>query len=276
MKKLLQDPLIHFLFLGAAIFVLFAVLDDDEDDDATRIVISADQVRQAVDLATMLRGDTPDREQIEQLLEPVIREQVLYREARALGLDRDDETVRLRLVEKMRFLTEDLIEPELPDDARLRAFYDADPQRFAIPARVNFEQVYFSPRERGDALRDDVAAARSRLEAGEDLAGDSSPLRRQYPDAVREQVEVLFGEPFAAAMFSAVPGSWYGPFESDFGVHLAFLHERVARHQPSFDEAREAVLDAYLSDHRHRANEAEFRRMRDRYEVVIDWSAVQS
>lgn len=274
MKKLLRDPLIHFLLLGAAIFVLFALLGDDEDD-AVRIVISADEVRQAADLATLLRGDTPDREQIEQLLEPVIREQVLYREARALGLDRDDETVRLRLVEKMLFLTEDLVEPEPPDDAQLRAFHDADPQRFAIPAQVNFEQVYFSPRERGDALRDDVAAALARLEAGEAIAGDSSPLRRQYPDAVREQVEVLFGEPFTAAMFTEPPGSWYGPFESDFGVHLAFLHEREAQHLPSFDEARETVLDAWLSDQRRRANEAEFTRMRDRYEVVIDWSAVQ-
>ncbi len=275
MRKVLQDPLIHFLLLGAAIFVLFAWLDDDEDDDAMLIVISADQVQQAVQLATMLRGDMPDREQIEQLLEPVIREQVLYREARALGLDRDDETVRLRLVEKMMFLTEDLVEPDLPDDAQLRAFYDDEPRRFEIPAQVNFEQVYFSPRDRGDALQDDVAAALARLEAGEDVTGDSSPLRRQYPDAFREQVEVLFGEPLAAAMFSAAPGSWYGPFESDFGVHLAFLHERVAQHQPSFDEAREAVLDAYLSERRRQANEAEFNRLRDRYEVVIDWSAVQ-
>jgi peptidyl-prolyl cis-trans isomerase C len=274
MNRIIKDPLLHFLLIGALIFVVFAWLDDDDADDvAQRIVISSTDVEQAVQLATMLRGREPDRDEIAQLLEPLIREQVLYREARALGLDRDDETVRLRLVEKMTFLTEDLVEPDLPDDQTLRDFYDADPARFVIPARVTFEQLYFDPRQRGDALAADIDAALARLAAGESVAGDSSPLQARYTDAPYEQVEILFGETFADAMFGEPPGTWYGPFESGFGMHLARLVERTPERQPSFDEARATVLDRYMDERRREANEAEYRRMRDRYEVVIDWPA---
>jgi peptidyl-prolyl cis-trans isomerase C len=273
MNRIIKDPLIHFLLIGALIFLVFAWLDDDEDEFPQRIVIALADVEQAVQLATMLRGSEPDRDEVAQLLEPLIREQVLYREARALGLDRDDETVRLRLVEKMLFLTEDLVEPESPDEQTLRDFYDADPARFVIPARVTFEQLYFNPRQRGDALAADIDSALARLASGDSVEADSSPLQSRYGDAPYEQVEILFGETFADAMFSEQPGQWYGPFQSDFGTHLARLVERTPARQPAFDEARETVLDRYMQERRREANEAEYRRMREQYEIVIDWPA---
>lgn len=271
MNKIIRDPLTHFLLIGAVIFVVFAWMDDEDEEDVQRITISSADVEQAIQLATMLSGSEPDEDEIEQLLEPLIREQVLYREARALGLDRDDETVRLRLVEKMLFLTENLVEPEPPDEQTLRDYFDAAPARFLIPAQVTFEQVYFSPRERGDALVADTEAALMQLAAGEDVTGDSSPLQSRYADAAYQQIEILFGETFADAMFSRQPGEWYGPFESGFGMHLAYLVERTAERQPTFDEVRATVLDSYMEERSREANAAEYRRMRDRYEVVIDW-----
>jgi peptidyl-prolyl cis-trans isomerase C len=270
--KLFKDPLLHFLLIGAGLFVLFAWLDDGEDEEfARQIRIGAEQVAQARDLAALLRGRAPTPAEIEELLEPLIREQVLYREARALGLDRDDETVRLRLVEKMQFLTQDLAEPDPPDEDTLRTWFDEDPARFAIPARATFEQIYFSPRERGDALDGDVAEALAALRAGESRTGDSSPLQPLYSAAPYEQVEILFGEALADAMFSSSAGDWLGPFRSDFGVHLARLAERTPARQPSFDEVGDTVLAAWMNDARSAANEAEYLRMRERYEVVVDW-----
>lgn len=273
MSRLLKDPLLHFLAIGAVIFVLFAWLAEDEEQDPERIEISAEQVEEARRLAMMLRGRPPGPAEIEELLEPLIREQVLYREARALGLDRNDETVRLRLVEKMRFLAEDLAEPDPPAEEQLEAFFAADPELFALPARVSFEQIYFSPRERGEQLDADVDAALATLRAGGAAAGDRSPLRDRYSDAPYAQIEILFGEALADAMFSAEPGRWEGPFQSDFGVHLARLVDRNESRQPEFEEVRDTVLEAYLAERRREANEAEYRRMRERYEIVVDWPA---
>lgn len=61
----------------------------------------------------------------------------------------------------MRYLTEDLADPKPPAKQALRDSYSAAPKRFEIPARVTFEQVYFSSEARG-AEADAEAALEAR------------------------------------------------------------------------------------------------------------------
>src|SRR5690606_22106568 len=174
-----------------------------------------------------------------ELVEPYVRDEVFYREALALELDVDDDEVRRRLIEKMQYLTLDLADPEPASEAELRAFYDADPERFRIPELVSFEQVFFNPTVRGDAAGDDALAARAALARGEaepDALGDRTPLRAQYIDAPREQVEVLFGGELTDAVFAAEPGVWAGPYASDFGLHVVRLTQRSPSRLPPFAE----------------------------------------
>lgn len=275
MHRLIKDPLVHFLALGAGMFALLGWLEGPGDGERERIVIDAAQVEQIRRGAMLLRGGEPTAAELEELLEPVIREQVLYREARALGLDRNDETVRLRLVEKMSFLTQDLVEPEPPDERTLLEFYASNPARFEIPAHVTFEQIYFSPRERGEAASAEALEALEALDGGapRDGFGDRSPLQPRYDRATRDRVQVLFGDALTQALFGADPGAWEGPFESDFGLHLTRLLAREQARQPAFEEARDVVLEAWLAERRREANEAEYRRMRARYDIVIEQPA---
>src|SRR5690606_2604896 len=165
--KLLKDPLLHFLVLGAALFAISASRSGD-DEAPDRIVIDELVVDRVADAARRLYGREPTRDELEALLEPTIRDEVYYREALALGLDVDDDEVRPRLIEKMQYLTQDLAEPEPPSEDELRAFFAGDPDRFALPAAVTFEQVFFSPRMRGEALEQDIEDARRALEQGAD------------------------------------------------------------------------------------------------------------
>src|SRR5690606_6888715 len=171
------------------------------------------------DAARRLYGREPTRDELEALLEPTIRDEVYYREALALGLDVDDDEVRRRLIEKMQYLTQDLADPEPPSEDELRAFFAEDPDRFALPAAVTFEQVFFSPRMRGEALEQDIEDARRALEQGADPleAGDRTPLQLRFDAADRERIGVLFGEAMTDALFSLEPGGWAGPYPSDFG-----------------------------------------------------------
>jgi peptidyl-prolyl cis-trans isomerase C len=278
MSNFLKDPLVHFLILGAGLFVVLAWLDQPEDSDSDRIVITAEQVEETRRAAAILRGREPTPEELEELLEPIIREQVLYREALALGLDRDDETVRLRLVEKMQFLAQDLAEPAPPTEEALERYFAAQPERFVVPALVTFEQIYFSPAERGEQLEADAGAALESLRGGAvphaDL-GDRSPLQARYQSATRERVEILFGDVMAEAVFAMEAGRWEGPFRSDFGLHLARLIERSEAYQPELADVRDTVLETYLADRRREANETEYRRMRERYDIVIGVAATE-
>jgi hypothetical protein len=188
-------------------------------------------------------------------------------------LDVNDDEVRRRLIEKMQYLTQDLADPAPESDAALRAFYDESPERFTIPELVSFEQVFLSPGARGERVAADAAAALEALRAGAEpqTVGDRTPLRERYDGAPREQVAVLFGDALTGALFTMQPGVWQGPFESDFGLHLVRLQARSPSRLPPFDEIREQVAEGFAAVRRQAANEAQYRAMRERYDVVVEW-----
>ena len=271
MPRLLKDPLVHFLSIGAVLFAISAWRGESVSTGAERIVVTAEQVAQARAAATALQGREPTAEELEALVEPTVRDEVMYREALALGLDVNDDEVRRRLIEKMSYLTQDLADPEPGSDAELRRFYDDSPDVFTIPPLVSFDQVFFSPGARGDALEADAAAGLAALRAGRPPAevGDRTPLRESYDDAPREQVAVLFGESLAAALFTATPGEWTGPFRSDFGLHAVRLRGRSEARLPPYEEISERVAEEYGAMRRREANERAYREMRAKYDVVI-------
>jgi hypothetical protein len=278
MLKLLKDPLVHFLLIGACLFALSAWRGEWIRGGRERIVISADQVAQARDAATILRGRPPTDEELAALIEPAIRDEVLYREALALKLDVNDDEVRRRLIDKMSYLTQDTADPAPSSDGELRKFYDASPARFETPELATFDQVFFSPAERGDSLEAVAKAGIAALRSGRspDEVGDHTPLRTSYEHVPRDQVEVLFGDALAEAVFTLPPGDWTGPFKSDFGLHAVRLRARTARRLPPFDEIREQVAAEFAADRRRERNEAEYRRMRAHYDVVIEQPAPSS
>jgi hypothetical protein len=271
---LLKDPLVHFLLIGAAMFALF-LWRGEAGGDAERIVVPAERVQQVSQTAAVVQGRQPSRAELEQLVEPVIREEIYYREALALGLDVNDDEVRRRLVEKMQYLTEDLADPEPASEAELIAFFESAPERFAIPALVTFDQVFFSPNVRGESLDADVAAGVDALRGGAAPVdvGDRTPLQERFADAPRDRIGVLFGEVMTDAIFTAAPGDWSGPYQSDFGLHLVRVVSRSDARQPAFDEVREQVAQTFAADRRLAANQAAYAEMRARYDVVVEWPA---
>lgn len=271
MGKLVRDPLIHFLLIGAGLFAALTWLSDDSNPQ--EILVTEDAVRAALRTRLPSQSARPSAPELDAIVDSLIRDEVYYREALALGLDVDDDQVRTRLIEKMRYLSEDIADPEPRDEAQLREFFDAAPQRFAIPEAVTFDQVYFSPSQRGDAVETQALAALQQLRQGADPAavGDSTPLGSRFTDAAAERLSVLFGETMTASVFDLPVDVWSGPFESDFGLHLVRVVSRRAARQPTYDEARAAVLEAFAQDARAQRNEEAWQRMRGRYDVIVEW-----
>ena len=273
MSRLIKDPLVHFLLIGAALFAIAAMRGAPVGSGPERIVVTAEQVAQARAAAAALQGREPTAEELAALVEPTVRDEVLYREALALELDVNDDEVRRRLIEKMSYLTQDLADPEPSSEEELRQFYAASPQLFTTPELVTFDQVFFSPGARGAALESDAAAGLAALRAGgtPEEVGDRTPLRGSYEGAPREQVAVLFGAELADALFETAPGEWTGPFRSDFGLHVVRLRGRSEARLPPYEEIAARVAEEYGAQRRREANEAAYREMRERYDVVIEW-----
>ncbi len=274
MLRLLKDPLVHFLLIGAALFGASAWRGEVIRAGRERITITAEQVSKARDTAALAQGRELSPAESNDLVESMVREEVLYREALALGLDKNDDEVRRRLVEKMNYLTQDLADPA-SSPGELLDFYSALPELFTIPPLVSFDQVFFSPNERGETLEADAAAGLVALRAGKspDQVGDHTPLRAAYDAAPRDQIRVLFGDQMAEALFNAAPGDWAGPYRSDFGLHLVRLRSRTEARLPPYDEIAARVAEEFGAKRRREVNEAAYRRLRANYNVIVEMPA---
>lgn len=272
MLKLLKDPLVHFLLLGGLIFLLYVWRGDSDDTDPYRIVIGDEAVQSMWQAVAILHGHPPTREEMWAMLEPNIKEEILYREALALGLDEDDAQVRARLAEKMLFLTQDIVEPAAPTETELTAFFDADPERFRKPATISFEHIFFSPSRRGSELQADAEAALRQLRDGGTnyIESDDLLLESRYEQAEAGAISRAFGDQFADIVFFVQPDDlWQGPMRSDYGLHLVRVSELIESYLPGLDEVRAEVTTAFAAQRRSEANEAEYRKLRDRYEIVV-------
>jgi hypothetical protein len=271
MRRLIGDPLVHFLLIGAALFAVLSWFDDATDP--LQIRISESQVRAVLQTRLPVGQSVPGQADLEALIEPLIRDELLYREALSLGLDVEDDQVRTRLIEKMRYVTEDLADPEPASEAQLRELFDADPARFAIEETVTFEHIFFSPSQRGAGVRQDAQDALAALQRNNEGSayGDSTPLGDEFTMATRERLNVLFGDEMTSALFAMAPDAWNGPFESDFGLHLVHVSARSPARQPEYEEVRDQVREAFAADTRMLRNAAAVAAMRARYDIVIEW-----
>jgi hypothetical protein len=271
-RKLLREPLLHFLLLGLLLFLLFNVVSGRQGGADRRIVITDAEVASLVQSFQGTWQRPPTLQELRGLIESRVREEVLYREGAALGLDRDDTVIRRRVLQKLDVISEESLSQEAPSDAVLGAWLQQHAASYAQPAVLDFEQVLFDPVRHGTKLQADVAAALARLRAGTDPAkiGDQSLLPTRATASPADMVARDFGEQFASALIAAPLGVWQGPVSSGYGVHLVRVDRRVPGHPATLAEVRAAVERDWESDRRHRAKEDYYRRLRRGYSVVIE------
>jgi len=273
--RLLREPLLYFFLLGG---LIFAFMPGADDPGATgprdQIIISGAEVEQLTAAWSQRWQRPPTEAEVKDLVAEMVREQVLYREALALGLDRDDVVIRRHLRQKYEFVTQDLAFEADPDEATLRAFFDAESDRYAPAARLTFSQILFSPDRRGASAQIDATRALAELQtasapdAGETL-GDATSLPSGFREVGVSEVEAVFGPEFAAEVLSLEPGRWAGPVASGYGLHLVWLSEKVPGERPDFEDVRQTVKDDWVYSQRAAANDAIYRSVLERYEVLI-------
>jgi hypothetical protein len=272
LQKILREPLLHFLVLGAGLFVLFGVVGEPAEERRDQIVVSAAKVENLAELFRRTWRRPPTQAELDGLIEDHVKEEILYREARALGLDDDDIVIRRRLRQKMEFISEDIAAQAEPSEQELRGFLADQSDRFREPARFSFAQVYLSPERRGEDAWGDAERLLVALDAGQSdpaESGDPFLLDQDYRGLSAREVERLFGRGFAARVAELPVGRWAGPVESGYGLHLVLVHERTSAQLPDLDEVRGAVASEWRAARREEANRAFYEGLRANYEVTV-------
>jgi hypothetical protein len=224
----------------------------------------------------------PTGTELQGLVEAYIREEVYYREALALGLDRDDTIIRRRMMQKMEFLTNDLAELNTPGDEALKRYFLANQDKYEVPAQATFTHIYFSTDKRGARALEDANRLLSELESASGTVmraperGDSLMLPYNYTRETPFEVARTFGKGFADQLFRAETGMWQGPIESGYGLHLVRIHERSEPVVPEFASVVDEVREDWMFEERRRTNEKAYEMFKERYQIVVEEMPKQS
>jgi hypothetical protein len=265
--RLLREPVLHFLLIGIALFVAHGQLAPPPEDGA-RIVVSQAIVDDIAREHQARWFRPPGDEELSQLIEAHVRNEILYREGVALGLDRDDPVIKRRVRQKLEVIAEEQLAGDAPTDAQLAEYLTKHPERFSRPGTVSFEQVFFA----ATATPTELEAARTAAARGADPArlGQPSMLPPHTDTAPIDVVARDFGKEFAAALAKLAPDEWTGPIRSGFGLHLVRVTARTPAFVPSLDEVRAAVAREWEHERRAASLAENYDRLRNQYEVVIE------
>jgi len=276
-KRWIKEPLVHFLVLGTLLFGVYAWLHHGEsgswDNGAGPVRVTAKEIAFLTETWERLQQREPTREELHALVAGYLKEELLGREARAMGLDQNDLIIRRRLAQKVEFLVNDTSRLTAPTDD-LRRLYEANVESFRTRARVSFTQVFFDPETRRDAAADAKAAlaALSGDAATTNPIGDPFALDPEVRDDDMRTVAGLFGDQFANAVFALKPSAWHGPIASSFGLHLVRVTAAKPGRQLEFSEVEPQVRERWRDEHQREANEQYYAGLLKKYDVVVDES----
>jgi peptidyl-prolyl cis-trans isomerase C len=270
----LREPLVHFLLIGAVIFAAYGLVAPPQPAaDRERIVVTTGDVTRLSSLWEKRWRRPPTQAELDGLVAEHIREEVLYREALALGLDRDDAAIRRLLRQKYEFVTQDLAVAAEPHTAELATWYEANRERYRKTPRLSFTQVQFNLDPRGPDSEGEAALALASLRGGKALPeelGHGQLLDTAYRELSGQEVAAIFGPDFAEAVSRLETGVWSGPIRSGYGIHLVRLDALTPASDRPFEEVEERVRADWAYEKRQEANEAILRRLLDRYDVVVE------
>ena len=270
--RLLREPLLHFALLGAAIFGTSRVVAPAASD-ASEIVITVDRVASIAAQFSASHGGRPPREdELRSALDAYARDEMLYREGLALGLDRDDPVVRNRIRQKTDLLSEDALSRE-PSDDDLKAYLAANQAEFDIPARVSFEQIYIDPdRHRGEDPAAVVAKIREALTLSHlpGTLGDRTLLPATMTEVLPVDIEVVFGNEFAKQLAAIVGDGWAGPFRTSYGLHLVHITHRGEPTHATLADARDVVAREWSRAQTAKVKEQFYQTLARRYTVRVE------
>ena len=278
--SLLREPLLHFLVIGAGLFFLFSQINNPQVETDHRITITQANLDRLATTWLKRVGRPPSAQEREQQLEHYIREQVLYREAMAMGLDQDDVIVRRRLAQKMEYLFNDLSFIPEPTETELSSFLTEHASKFTLPATITFSQIFLDPGERDQEINNDAEQLLEQLkettsEVDTINLGDRSLLPYEFTKERENEITSMFGAAFTNQAFALPVNSWQGPITSEYGVHLIYINSYTEARLPPLAEIRERVASEWRSTKQHEANEIFYQSLYQRYEIILDDSVAK-
>jgi hypothetical protein len=278
MKKLVREPLVHFLLIGAGMFLLFGWRSAPAPGAgglpalvSSSIVVTQGDIDQMVATFTKTWQRQPEKQEVKNLVEDFVRSEIYYREAMSIGLDRDDAVIKRRMRQKMEFILEDITTQAEPSEGELRGYLQKHADAYLTEPRIAFLHVFISTSRRGAGAEADARQALTLLRGGADpiSVGDPTALEFEIPLSSLREVNSQFGGEFGTKVFEIEPGTWAGPLPSAFGLHLVQVANRTEGKIPEFADVFEQLKRDWTIDRQNELKNAAYAKLLERYSVTV-------
>jgi PPIC-type PPIASE domain len=275
-KKFFQDPLSQFLLIGAALFVVYAIMNPASPGDSDRkIVVSAGRIEQLASIFAKTWQRPPTPEELKGLIDDYVIEEVYYRKAVTMGIDKNDTMIRRRMRQKMEFLSDDAAALAEPGDEELKSYLAANESKFRVEPVYTFRQIFFNPEKHPGDPQAYVQARAEVLHTGGEVEGDQTLLPVSFEEVSARTVDSTFGTGFAKKLDDLTLGQWSGPVASGIGLHLVRLESRQPGRLPDLQQIRPLVQREWANQKRLDLRQKFNAELLKDYKVVIEWPKPQ-
>ena len=269
LQRFLREPLLHFIAIGGLFFLIFTVANDTYEKSTDTIIITPERIGQIATGFNAAWNRMPSADELDGLIEEEVRSEVYYRDALALGLDKNDAVVRRRLRQKMEFLTDTSIYLQEPSADELVAYFIANEQVYRSEPRLAFEQIYLGKSPSEEAVTQTLKILLSEPAMDTSTLGQRTLLPAQLKLSTPDAIDRVFGKGFYNQVDDLAPGEWGGPVTSGYGKHLIRTLDGQPAHMPPLEEIRDSVLRDWKSAKAKENREQEYAKRRSRYIVEI-------
>ena len=285
-RNLVKEPLVYFL-LGAALlfsFTNFLWPEEAFEDDPMTIQIDQASLIEFMEYqsgvfdkvrAEKALRDMPS-ERREKLIERYVEEEVLYREALSMGLDKNDRAIRLRLVQQAATLAQTILSVDQePSEEDILSYFDEHQQRYIIEPSVTFTHVFLDPKkytgEQGVELRETLQKEAVPFDQSGQY-GNRFLYHINYVERTPDFIAAHFGVDFSDYVFDEKTPirDWVGPVPSVHGNHILLITKRTKSRVPVFDEVKGKVVADFMRDLQEELRAKNIKSMIDRYTIEIN------
>jgi hypothetical protein len=275
MKKFLRDPLLHFLVIGTLLFLVFELIKSPTGNQESEITITRGDIEALQANFTRTWQRPPTDSELKGLIEEMVREEIAFREAVAMGLDQGDSVIRRRLRMKMELLVEDVAGLAPPTDEDLEKYLAENRESFRQQPQVSFMHVFLNSDKRGSGVENDAREILAKLsdqgpEADPESYSDPNMLPKELPLYYIQDIGRLFGVEFSRQILEVKPGAWNGPVWSSYGLHLVYVRERIDGRDPELEEVRKEVEREWSAKRRREFKEQTYRKLHEKYKVTVE------
>ncbi len=267
-----REPLAHFLLAGGLLCAAYLLAGPASEPPKEQVVITQAQQKNLAALFERTWNRPPTPQELDGLIQSHIREEVLAREAVALGLNDGDAVVRKRLAQKLEFLSDDLAAQLDPTDEELETFLGTNADRYRLDARYSLEQIFIAPGKSEEERTKVSEAVLASLMAGAppDTLGDRTLLPFQMKTATAAKIASTYGQEFADSLEHLTLGDWHKDVRSSFGDHLVRITEKQEPALPPLADIREYVERDWCDAQRLKLRDAYYDDVRGAYDVIVD------